>query len=208
MEEINKAKEELKKTTESLQYFYDPRIIKYLNSLLDLQKSILDDDVLKRNELEILASTGLFRKIVKYNLYYGLIECYKRKASKEKMLNLLKIEEIPCDEYSASNMGIYLKTSDDDSYYKLVDFKKEKDIDFKPDHIDVTINNGLPDINKNDIYGSFARYFIDKAGLYYRDFQVTNIEEDKSKVRVLTKNYDKININLKINKYDVWERIW
>ena len=90
MEDINKVKEELRKTVESLQYFYDPRIIRYLNALLDLQKSILDEDALKWNELEILASTGLFRKIIKYNLYYGLMECYKKKASKIKMLDFIQ----------------------------------------------------------------------------------------------------------------------
>ena len=203
MEDINKVKEELRKTVESLQYFYDPRIIRYLNSLLDLQKSILDEDALKWNELEILASTGLFRKIIKYNLYYGLMECYKKKASKIKMLDLLKIEEIPCDEYSASSMGIYLRTRDDRNYYKLVDFQRTKDVDFRPDHISIEINNGIPDIEKNDIYGGFTRFFIDNVGLYEHDFDIEEVEEEKSNVRVLTKNYDRTNIRLKINKYDV-----
>ena len=203
MEEIKNVKEELKEKVESLQYFYDPRIIRYLNALLDLQKSVLDDEVLRKNEVELLAATGLFRKIIRYNLYHGLIECYKRKASKINMLNLLEIRENDYDEYSANNMGIYLRDRNDYDYYKLVDFKREKDTDFKPDHIDISINEDVPSPKKEALYSEFTNYFMDKATIYDNSFQVENLELDKTSTRVLTKNYNKMNISLKINKYDV-----
>ena len=106
METIEEStKLELNNLLTDYKSIYSKRIIEYMRSLLELETSILKNNIYDINEFKILTEVELFRKIFNYNIYYKTIDIYRKFASDLRVYDKLELE---CIKYRSSE-NVYLK---------------------------------------------------------------------------------------------------